>query len=374
MIDERLNLKAESYYVDRYDLGTIQECLSRIKAFETIPLEKIRLSNEKLSDEEKTKCVAQVLELNLYAIKGERYCNKTQTVRAWMDKDRKRDEVYQSVTAPSEMQCDECSGNMRVILKQLYEKSESSLRVLFMLECGRCKKRKGVFDNGEKFAATPEHCPRCSQIIKCDCTEDGRNLIWSKKCSACGFEETEIDDFEKSKADRVNRELEEARLLKEYRSRFCFSAEEGSEYVISKSNFEQLGEMLKKAELRQNDLDYKRAENLDRWNVAELESRLLDVLGKEKYSKLIFDKPEMDRFVIVPFCVQDGDTKRNERSSIQKLRKLIQKTLEGSNWRLMSDGIFYRLGVLSGRLKGYEREEDMVGLVKDESAKRGAGQ
>jgi hypothetical protein len=30
----------------------------------------------------------------------------------------------------------------------------------------------------------------------------------------------------------------------------------------------------------------------------------------------------------------------------------------------MSDGIYYRLGILSGRLKAYEREEDLVGLVK----------
>jgi len=30
----------------------------------------------------------------------------------------------------------------------------------------------------------------------------------------------------------------------------------------------------------------------------------------------------------------------------------------------MSEGIRYRLGFLSGRLRGYEKEEDLVKLVK----------
>jgi hypothetical protein len=30
----------------------------------------------------------------------------------------------------------------------------------------------------------------------------------------------------------------------------------------------------------------------------------------------------------------------------------------------MSDGIHYRLGILTGRLKAYEREEDLVEVVR----------
>ena len=32
-------------------------------------------------------------------------------------------------------------------------------------------------------------------------------------------------------------------------------------------------------------------------------------------------------------------------------------------WRLMSDGIHYRLGLLGGRLRAYEREEELVTIV-----------
>ncbi|HET7320221.1 MAG TPA: hypothetical protein VFI84_01380, partial [Candidatus Saccharimonadales bacterium] len=46
------------------------------------------------------------------------------------------------------------------------------------------------------------------------------------------------------------------------------------------------------------------------------------------------------------------------------LKKTIQKALTDTNWRLMSDGISYRLGYLNGRLRAYEKEEDLVELVK----------
>jgi len=35
----------------------------------------------------------------------------------------------------------------------------------------------------------------------------------------------------------------------------------------------------------------------------------------------------------------------------------------------MSDGISYRLGILSGSLKGFENEEDLVTLVKSRKNK-----
>lgn len=54
---------------------------------------------------------------------------------------------------------------------------------------------------------------------------------------------------------------------------------------------------------------------------------------------------------------------RKEYDSTNKLKKLIKVALEETNWRLMTDGIHYRLGILTGRLKAYEREEDLVKLV-----------
>lgn len=55
---------------------------------------------------------------------------------------------------------------------------------------------------------------------------------------------------------------------------------------------------------------------------------------------------------------------RKEQSSCHGFRKVIQGTLAATNWRLMSEGVTYRLGYLQGRLKAYETEEDLLNLVK----------
>lgn len=82
------------------------------------------------------------------------------------------------------------------------------------------------------------------------------------------------------------------------------------------------------------------------------------------YADLQFGQPEMDKFVIVNFTATDNNDERKEFDSTNTLRKLISSVLETTNWRLMSEGIHCRLGIVSGRLKAYEREDDLVGLVR----------
>ncbi len=120
----------------------------------------------------------------------------------------------------------------------------------------------------------------------------------------------------------------------------------------------------KKQKIKDKDPIYQKARQLKKLTVTELENLLSKSLEKEKYVNLSFDKPEIDRYVIIPFTVQEFDKKRSERESENTVRKVIKQTLEKTNWRLMTEGLTYRLGYLSGRLKGYEREEDLVDLLK----------
>ena len=39
----------------------------------------------------------------------------------------------------------------------------------------------------------------------------------------------------------------------------------------------------------------------------------------------MLDKPELGRYVIVPFTLQDGDSSRKENDSERKFQKLIKK-------------------------------------------------
>jgi hypothetical protein len=47
----------------------------------------------------------------------------------------------------------------------------------------------------------------------------------------------------------------------------------------------------------------------------------------------------------------------------------IGSVLEATNWRLMSDGISYRVGFLTGRFHGYEHEEDLANLMRTKMKK-----
>src|SRR5690606_22422525 len=54
---------------------------------------------------------------------------------------------------------------------------------------------------------------------------------------------------------------------------------------------------------------------------------------------------------------------RKDYESSNNLQKILKEALEGTNWRLVSNSLSYRLGYVSGQLKGYEREEDILEIL-----------
>jgi hypothetical protein len=72
----------------------------------------------------------------------------------------------------------------------------------------------------------------------------------------------------------------------------------------------------------------------------------------------------MGKDLILPFTTHDANPERIDLASTHDLQKIIKKAIDDTNWRLMSDGISYRMGILSGRLRAYEREEDLLELAK----------
>ena len=64
-----------------------------------------------------------------------------------------------------------------------------------------------------------------------------------------------------------------------------------------------------------------------------------------------------------PFTAQDP-SKRNEKDSLRDFMRIIKKELLHTNWLLIGD-VTYRLGHLSGGLKSYERDEDLIKLAEE---------
>ena len=353
-------LKKESYYIDLYDLFTIQRCLRYIESWDKAFKEKSNSEElKKYSAEEKKRYSKSALNMALFHIKGERYKGKSSTASEWMNRDRGLDEKLDNEQEPRNADCPRCGNKMDMIFKELHD-----LRVLFFFECPKCKKRKGIFDNGEPFVSRPQYCPECKKEIKVSCVKKGETLKWVTDCKSCGYKEVEIDDFEKDKAARLEREAKDRELLRKHRTEFCMSDAEGQEYVECMERMESLAQYMRELEQKRADPDYERASKLNKLSVVELEKLITETAQKEKYVKLMLEKPNIDRYVTVPFTMQDSDSSRTEIDSVRKLGKTIKKALENTNWRLMSEGIDYRLGYLSGKFKGYEQEEDLLKLVK----------
>lgn len=165
-----------------------------------------------------------------------------------------------------------------------------------------------------------------------------------------------MDLDEKPKQPKVDSHFERDR------QKFCLSEKEGGEYLLAKGRMEQLSNVLK--EIEEKKKTNKVLTKIKKLNIVELEKLLGPALEKDNYSKLDFSKPEIAKDVIVNFTVQDNKMGRGEYDSKIGLQRLIKKIFEETNWRLMSEGVNYRLGILSGRLRGYEREDDLLKLLK----------
>lgn len=127
---------------------------------------------------------------------------------------------------------------------------------------------------------------------------------------------------------------------------------------------DNLKSLMEKIEEKEEKKDlYDEVEKLNKLTVPKLKELVIETLEKDDYLNITFEKPDLGRIVSMEFSVEEMETD-NERASVQKLTKLMKKTLKETNWRLMSDGISYRLGMLSGRLRVYESEEDMLKLVE----------
>lgn len=255
----------------------------------------------------------------MYCVIGEEYANKEKKIKEWMERDQKKDEKLEEAEAPLGIRCLVCESEMEPNFKDLFGKEE---RVIFMYDCPKGCHRRAFFVNGEEY--TPKHLDE--------------NIDLSTP------EEKPDPDFLKD------------------RERFCLSKEKGKSYLEGQENLKKATEQMKM--IKEKEKNQEALSKIQKLTASELEKFLIPRLGRQGYMGLKFGAPEIGKDVFLPFMVNDTNSERGEIESRYKLKKLVNKILEGVNWRLMSDGISYRVGILSGRLRAYERDEDLLKLLK----------
>jgi len=254
---------------------------------------------------------------------------------------------------------------LRILSKDLMHRGKQNHyddpeEVLITLECPSCEKRSAFWQDGEPWERLTTRCPKCSSVMQETSKRKDKSIITTYICPTCSHSYKDTLDLRVPKRE----DEEPDPNYEKDKARFCLTDEKGKEYLAARRNVENLKSIVDDMKEREDNKHiYDAIKKLKKPKIAELTGILSPALKKAKYTELSFDKPEISKDVFVDFSCLDSKPDRNDRDSRKLLAKTIETALEDTNWRLASSGISYRLGYLTGRLRAYEREEDIRQLV-----------
>lgn len=233
------HLKDRQYYIDLYDRHTVERCRGMEKRYvedDSPPRDK------KMSKEQDRAIREWAHNLMLTFEKGERYLNRDKTINDWMERDRKKDELYENAQAPDDIRCLTCRNRLTPTFKELWYETDKPDRILFMYDCpNKCLPRRAFFNDGEEWRIKPHVCVSCGSPTTHTADDDGTKLVTTYTCSKCGHVET--DELVWSK-----KEEEYDEHFAEDRDRYCLSEEEGRKFSEMKWSMEQAGRFMEEWE------------------------------------------------------------------------------------------------------------------------------
>lgn len=360
-----LHLKERQYYEDNYDRLTVEggrHDHERFKRFYSELLEKLPDQDPKHQGFIMMMNAAYVELAGIHLLN--RYDSREQSIRDSMTKDQAKDVQITQAHLKVDPICQHCDQTgLRIIDKTLLHRGkdyhyDDPEEVLFTLRCPSCKKNSAYWEDGSSWERRHTYCPKCKAVMDEQTDRKDDIITTTYSCPDCNHsykdeldlspkEEVVDPDFEK---DRAIYCLEDDKTRKELRD--------------ARTRFERMAEFGKELKEREeNKHIYEAMAQIKKPKIAELSEILSPALDKAGYIEFTLDKPEIGKDVFVGFNCLDSKSDREDYESRKSLEKLITKTLDETNWRLMSDGVRYRLGYLSGRLRAYEREEDLKNLA-----------
>ncbi len=361
------HLQDRAYYEKLYDRMTIEDGRRGMVHYDNFHDE----FESKLPKDDPIERPGNALVLNVFYMQTvgndllRRYENREQTISKWMERDEAKDVQLASARLTEEPYCQHChKQGLRITDKTLMRrgdkyKPDEAEEVLFMLRCPSCDKNSAFWEDGTAWKIKPNLCPKCGAETTHATTATKKAITFIYSCPSC--KHTYKDKMELGgKKEEPDPDYDKGRIY------FCLLDNEFRERLFTvRHDFREMAELGKKfKEKEDNKHIYDAMKELKKPKIAELVPLLAPVLEKADYIEFSLDKPEMGRDVLIGFSCLDSKSDRGDYDSRQTLKKLVEKTLKDTNWRLMSDGISYRLGYLSGRLRAYEREEDLVELLR----------
>lgn len=346
------HLRSREYYEDRYDRITVDSCRRSEKFF----LEGHKKEKNKKEAEKMAAVYEYVWRIKKIFLTKHWYDDKEPTIQKWMQDDAKRDEMLEQSEVPKNILCDECYDRMNEDGKIIYERDGTD-EVLFFMRCPNGHlPMKGVFEDGTVRKSEPILCPECSSEMNVKrIPKKGKGVKTKYTCTKCDY--SEIDDWT-PKEEAIDPDYNKDR------ARFCLEGETLRYVQDCIYQMEQMKSLVDEWNHRkEHKEEYDAVANITKLTIPQVKELLTGVLDDKIYTNLIFEKPEIQRFVSMEFSLEELETD-NQKASTNKVRKIVREALDKTNWRLMSGGIDYRLGLMTGRIRAYESEEDLLKLVK----------
>lgn len=350
------HLKDKEHYSNLYDEGTVERCRRTVEHYKTTTKTKDNL------EDIKDRWSQVSLNLSLFFLKGERYAGKETTIEKWMERDRQRDELLQ--TKPPTVYCPRCNKLMELGLANLETNFETEVdSVYFIFGCTSCKETRGLYANGDEYIFKGDYCPKCNTKWESKDIKTAKKITTRNTCSKCGNKESyTLDLFPKPKV-KEKPDLDYAKDKLKY----CLSEEEGRKYVSYKYDLKNMVKIVDEFKDHQKNEDiYEKAQNISVLSLAELSELLNKELKKADFIGLTITNPQVGKDLVLNFSIQDAKVGRAAYDSRQDLKKSLEKILGDTNWKLMSDGVEYKLGILSGRLRGQDDKDQIYEELKNE--------
>jgi hypothetical protein len=347
--------KEDSHYEDQYDKSTIK-ILKELGANSGIPIIK---KQERIYSSDGSKVVLTIdakydTLTPFYTTAVWRAQHKQQLIMEAKIEDEKKDRLVMYNSMPKNVKCHSCDCLM-IFCTHFFE--EENAKILFVFECPKGHNPKKVlYSNGREYHFKKATCNVCgSDDIKSVSKKNKKLLTSTVTCNNCENIETHTYDL----AYKTEKPISE-----DDRKIYCTDFIGRTSFTQDLETLLELAKYIKNSEDERKIKEEYKIDEIEKINLPQLEERLIKLTEENKFKKLQFQSPDMGRHVTVEFSIQDA-TDRTEKESKKLIVKILQEYLIKTNWRLVSsDNINYRLGIISGKLKAHETEEDLLMLAK----------
>lgn len=283
-----------------------------------------------------------------------RYEQREQTIGEWMERDRARDQRISNTELKHEPPCQHCGKlGMKCSYKTLMRRDQNEELVLLLFRCNNCHKNSAYWEDGAPYEVNHD-----SESENCEIPTKSNPP--KKKTS----KEHDIKDIYDPYYWDIDPEHDQDYAKDRYK--FCLYNERWLKQLRDvRDGLEKMSKLGRYFAERDQQKDMIRAvEQIKKLSVVELMSALTPVIEAKHYAKVNFYAPQAGRNLTMEFSCIDTQPDRQAYQSTRDLKRTIDEELLLINWRLMSDGIHYRLGVLSGRLKAIENPDEIKKLAE----------